>query len=79
LTVYAEDATYPELNDSNELLQMSTLSNYGLYGMKDERWYIYAQGTYMAQCHPAFAAAYSNLNGAPNSLKIAQRTALQVR
>ena len=40
LKVYAEDATYLELNDSDELLLMSTLVDYGLHNMKDERWCI---------------------------------------
>jgi hypothetical protein len=45
LTVHAEDAAYPELNDSDELSLMRTLSDHGLHDMKDERWNIYAQGT----------------------------------
>ncbi len=69
LIALAEDATYPELNDSDELSLMRTLSDHGLHDMKDERWNIYAQGTYISQWQPAFAAAYSNLNGTPNSLK----------
>ena len=45
LIAQAEDAAYPELNDSDELSLMRTLSDHGLQDMKDERWNIYAQGT----------------------------------
>ena len=68
-TVHAEEANYPELNDSDEISLMRTLSNLGLHDIKDERWNIYAQGTFISQWQPAFPAAYSNLNGTPNSLK----------
>src|SRR5579859_2236843 len=34
----------------------------------DERWNAYGQATYIANKHGAFPAAYSNLNGTPNSL-----------
>ena len=68
-TVHAEEANYPELNDSDEISLMRTLSDHGLHDLKDERWNIYAQGTFISQWQPAFAAAYSNLNGTPNSLK----------
>ena len=34
----------------------------------DERWNAYGQATYIANKHEAFPAAYTNLNGSPNSL-----------
>lgn len=37
-------------------------------GEEDERWNAYGQATYIANKHEAFAAAYTNLNGSPNSL-----------
>ena len=37
-------------------------------GDEDDRWNAYAQATYIRNVHPAFAAAYTNLNGSPNSL-----------
>ncbi len=33
-----------------------------------ERWNAFGQATYIAQTHTAFPAAYTNLNGSPNSL-----------
>ncbi|HTM61467.1 MAG TPA: carbohydrate porin [Burkholderiales bacterium] len=35
---------------------------------QDERWNAYGQATYIANKHDAFPAAYTNLNGSPNSL-----------
>ncbi|HZE61966.1 MAG TPA: carbohydrate porin [Burkholderiales bacterium] len=35
---------------------------------EDERWNAYGQATYIANKHDSFPAAYSNLNGSPNSL-----------
>lgn len=35
---------------------------------RDERWNAYGQATYIANKHDAFPAAYTNLNGSPNSL-----------
>jgi hypothetical protein len=67
-TANADEANYPELNDSDEISLMRTLSDLGLHDMKDERWNIYAQGTFISQWQPAFPAAYTNLNGTPNSL-----------
>ena len=67
-TANADEANYPELNDSDEISLMRTLSDLGLHDMKDEHWNIYAQGTFISQWQPAFPAAYTNLNGTPNSL-----------
>lgn len=38
------------------------------HGEEDERWNAYGQATYIANKHDAFPAAYTNLNGSPNSL-----------
>ena len=35
---------------------------------EDERWNAYGQATYIRNIHDAFSAAYTNLNGSPNSL-----------
>ncbi|HEX9395732.1 MAG TPA: carbohydrate porin, partial [Burkholderiales bacterium] len=34
----------------------------------EERWNAFGQATYIANKHDAFRAAYTNLNGSPNSL-----------
>ncbi|HEX9432359.1 MAG TPA: carbohydrate porin, partial [Burkholderiales bacterium] len=34
----------------------------------EERWNAFGQATYIANKHDAFPAAYTNLNGSPNSL-----------
>ena len=68
MTAKAKDANYPELNDTDELSLMGALSDLDWHDLKDERWNAYVQGTYISQWQPAFPAAYSNLNGTPNSL-----------
>jgi high affinity Mn2+ porin len=67
-TARAKDAEYPELNDKDEFSLMGTLSDLGLHNLKDERWNAYSQGTYISSFKQAFPAAYTNLNGTPNSL-----------
>ena len=47
---------------------MGTLSDLGLHNLQDERWNAYGQGTYISSFKQAFPAAYTNLNGTPNSL-----------
>jgi hypothetical protein len=47
---------------------MRYLSELGWHDLDDERWNVYGQGTYISQWHPSFPAAYTNLNGSPNSL-----------
>src|SRR5690348_13944497 len=37
-------------------------------GEEDERWSAYGQATYIGNKHDPFPAAYTNLNGSPNSL-----------
>ncbi|MGZ4959447.1 MAG: carbohydrate porin [Methylomonas sp.] len=47
---------------------MKLLAANGLHDFKDERWNAYGQATYISSWKPAFAAAYTNLNGSPHSL-----------
>lgn len=47
---------------------MNILSNAGLHDIGNERWNAYGQFTYISSWKPAFRAAYTNLNGSPNSL-----------
>ncbi|NOT84287.1 MAG: carbohydrate porin [Methylococcaceae bacterium] len=47
---------------------MGALSDWGLHDLQDERWNAYAQATYISGWKSAFPAAYTNLNGTPNSL-----------
>jgi hypothetical protein len=66
--VQADSADYPELNDQGEFSLMGTLADHGWHDLQDERWNIYGQGTYIGSYQPSFPAAYTNLNGTPNSL-----------
>jgi high affinity Mn2+ porin len=63
-----EPPSYPEINDGGEFSLMGALSDLGLHNLQDERWNAYAQGTYISSFKQAFPAAYTNLNGTPNSL-----------
>lgn len=63
-----ESPKYPDLNDEDEFSLMRTLSDFGLHNLHDERWNAYAQGTYISSFKQSFPAAYTNLNGTPNSL-----------
>jgi hypothetical protein len=47
---------------------MNTLAKEGLHDFKDERWNAYGQLTYIENWKNGFPAAYTNLNGSPNSL-----------
>jgi len=47
---------------------MRALSDNDLHAFQDERWNAYAQATYISNFKDAFPAAYTNLNGTPNSL-----------
>ncbi|MFI3187413.1 MAG: hypothetical protein QX198_15670, partial [Methylococcaceae bacterium] len=67
-TVLAKDAIHPELNDSDEFSLMGALSDMNWHDLKDERWNIYSQATYISSFKDRFSAAYSNLNGTPDSL-----------
>jgi len=67
-TAQADKAAAPELDDKGEYSIMETLSDLGLHNLQDERWNAYWQGTYISSFKQAFPAAYTNLNGTPNSL-----------
>ncbi len=47
---------------------MHDLAQAGKHDFTDERWNVYGQMTYISTWHSAFPAAYTNLNGSPNSL-----------
>ncbi|MDD5034454.1 MAG: carbohydrate porin [Methylococcaceae bacterium] len=47
---------------------MNVLSDHGLHDLKDERWNLYGQITYISSWKSAFPALYTNLNGSTNSL-----------
>jgi hypothetical protein len=67
-TAQAEEANYSKINDESEFSLMDSLSDLNLHNLKDERWNIYSQATYISSFKQAFPAAYTNLNGSPNSL-----------
>ena len=68
LSLTAQAENYPNLNTDGEFSLMSALANHGWHNLQDERWNLYSQGTYITSYHPAFPAAYTNLNDTPNSL-----------
>lgn len=47
---------------------MRRLADDGLHDLRDESWNAYGQVTYISSWKPSFPAAYTNLNGSPNSL-----------
>jgi hypothetical protein len=47
---------------------MSALARRGLHDLKDERWNLYGQFTYISSWKPSFPARYTNANGSINSL-----------
>jgi len=55
---------------------MRYLSEIGWHDLDDEIWNIYGQGTTISQWHPAFPAAYTNLNGTNNSLQAQAQNAI---
>jgi hypothetical protein len=65
-SVHAEN--YPDLNDQDEFSLMGALADHDWHDLKDERWNVYSQATYISSFKDKFSAAYSNLNGTPNSL-----------
>jgi high affinity Mn2+ porin len=67
-TAHAENADYPKLHHKGEFSLMDSLSDLGWHNLQDERWNFYGQGTYISSYKDAFRAAYTNLNGTPNSL-----------
>ena len=66
MTAQAEN--YPDLNDEGEFSLMGALSDHDWHDLKDERWNAYSQATYISSFKDSFPAAYTNLNGTPNSL-----------
>lgn len=68
MTAHAKNVDYSEVNDQNEFSLMGVLSEHDWHDLKDERWNIYSQATYISSFKDKFSAAYSNLNGTPNSL-----------
>ncbi len=64
-----------ETEDNNDFSMMGTLAKQGLHNIDNEQWNAYGQATYISNAQDAFHAAYSNLNGTPNSLSpYAQRS-----
>ncbi len=63
----ADTGTLTDFSDNNFSF-MQTLSDLDWHDMRDERWNAYGQATYISSWKPAFPAAYTNLNGTPNSL-----------
>jgi len=64
----AQAENYPDLNDDDEFSLMGVLSDHDWHDLKDERWNAYSQATYISSFKDKFPAAYTNLNGTPNSL-----------
>lgn len=60
--------TEPDPRASDAFDFMNLLSKKGLHDLKNERWNAYGQFTYISSWKNAFPAAYTNLNGTPNSL-----------
>jgi hypothetical protein len=69
INVHADDNNVQAADDSAEFSVMNVLSEHHLHDLKDERWNFYSQATYITNVKDAFPAAYSNLNGSPNSFK----------
>jgi hypothetical protein len=67
-SVQAKVTDYLELYDEDEFSLMGVLSDLNWHDLKNERWNIYSQATYITSFKDKFSAAYSNLNGSPNSL-----------
>ena len=68
MSVQADEAESQTSDDSSEFSVMNALSEHNLHNLKDERWNFYSQATYITSYKDAFSAAYTNLNGTPNSL-----------
>ena len=66
-SAFADDGGSADADTDNFSL-MKTFSDLGLYDINDETWNAYGQSTYISSWKPAFPAAYTNLNGTPNSL-----------
>lgn len=69
LPAYAfPDVSRVPVFDEDNFSLIKTISDLGLFPMNEERWNAYGQATYISSWKPAFPAAYTNLNGTPNSL-----------
>lgn len=64
--VYADGSG--SYTDPQPFSLMNEISQAGWHDSKDERWNVYGQATYISDWHSSFPAAYTNLNGTPNSL-----------
>jgi high affinity Mn2+ porin len=58
----------PEPREHDAFDFMNVLASKGLHDLHDERWNAYGQITFIDSWKSAFPAAYTNLNGSPNSL-----------
>ncbi len=59
----------PNALDTDEPFSfMHLLAQHGWHDMEDEGWNVHGQASVVSQWKPAFPAAYTNLNGSPNSL-----------
>ncbi|MFM2417662.1 MAG: hypothetical protein RL385_2385 [Pseudomonadota bacterium] len=56
----------PRSDDAFDI--MNLLAARGLHNLEDERWNVYGQLTHISTLKLPFSAAYTNLNGSPNSL-----------
>ncbi len=63
----AQDAPPAAASDEAPTL-MRILADKGEHDIVNERWNVYGQFTYISSWKPSFSAAYTNLNGTPNSL-----------
>lgn len=64
---HALEGKIPSFAENNFSL-IREISDLGLFDMNEERWNAYGQATYISSWKPSFPAAYTNLNGSPNSL-----------
>jgi len=65
---YAAQEGTPAPRAGEQPSLMGLLTSHGLHDMKNERWNIYGQVTYISGWKPSFQAPYTNLNGSINSL-----------
>src|SRR5579864_5741257 len=65
----ARAQTEPDPRPDAQFDFMNLLTKLGLHDLKDETWNAYGQVTYISSWHLPFDAAYTNLNGSPNSLR----------
>lgn len=68
LSLFNSIAFANDNNDDAQFSLMNMLEKKGLHDTHDETWNAYGQFTYVSYWHGSFPAAYTNLNGSPNSL-----------